>query len=405
MPRFAYSAYDPSGKIIHGELTSASELEALDSLAAKGLTPVQVSAGGSALPWYQREFSLSGKSGALKPAAIERFFNGFSALLSSSFPLVNALKYSAEQAQDPATRRALSRLGDSVENGASLQAAMAEIDPAFPPRLQTLVGVGESANTLAEVSARIATMLASQARMRRELRSALIYPAILLVMSALVLGLIVFYLVPTLEPVFRSAQAPLPLPLHLMSGFRQTVLNAWPLMLGLFAALLVLGFALRAPIQRGLAALATRLPVIGPFLRQRATLDICQSLSLMLGSGATLSQALTTAEQSSLNPAYTALLAQASERITSGGTLSQTLLGNPLIDQMTATLLQAGEEADRLPQVLDTATADLSDRTSRTLAQLIQMLTPVLTLLIGFSVGAVILSTIAAIMDLNDIVL
>ncbi len=405
MPRFAYSAYDPAGKLVRGELDCTSDIEALDHLAVLGLTPVEVQQGGVSGPWWSREISLSGQAGALKPAALEQFFTTLSALLAASFPLPRALQYAAQQSRDQATRRVIERLHGAVENGATLASAMADAGPAFPDRLVTLVGVGEGSNTLPEVTKRIAQLLAEQARLKRELKGALVYPMILLGMSVLVMALIVFYLVPTLEPVFRSAQAALPLPLQIMSSLRSVLLSTWPVLLVGAGMLLVAALLARRSLGQHLNALAMRLPIVGRFLRQRATLEICQTMSLMLGSGATLSQALTTARKATPNPAYAAVLAGAEDTITSGGRLSDTLVGHPLIDQMSAMLLQAGEEADRLPDVLDTVTRDLTDRTRRTLTQLIQLLTPVMTLLIGFSVGAVILSTISAIMDLNDIAL
>ena len=405
MPRFDYSAYDAAGKLVRGELESASDVEVLDHLAARGLTPVEVREGGDATPWWAREFSLTGSGGALKQAEQERFFTTLAALLQARFPLPQSLRFCASQARDPRSRTVARRLQSAVENGASLRAAMADASPAFPDRLVTLMGVGESSNTLADVAARTARMLGAEAALRRELRGALIYPMILLVMSALVMALIVFYLVPTLVPVFRTAGAELPAPLRLMSGLRSAVLEFWPLILAIAGGIAALSVLARRAMARMFRALGRRLPVIGPYLRQRSTLDMCQTLALMLSSGATLTQALNTARNATGNPAMRDMLSEASDTITAGGTLSETLVGHPLVDQMAATLMQAGEEADRLPEVLDTVTRDLGDRTRRTLAQMIQMLTPILTLLIGFSVGAVILSTISAIMDLNDIAL
>ena len=403
MPLYAYSAYADSGRLIKGEIDATSEIEVLDNLATRGLTAVSVRQGGTALPWWVRDFSLTGGADRLSNEDLERFFATLSAMLAARFPLTKALRFCCDQSQGRRATRVAEIVETSVANGHPLHQAMAETGGAFPDRLIAMVRLGEAANRLADLAQETATMLAAETTLRRELRGALIYPAILAIMSVLVVALIVFYLVPTLTPVFATADAPLPLPLQVMSTLRGFMLQNGTLLAAVGVIISVLLWLGRRQLRRGLTRLGARLPGIGSFLRQRETLSICQTLALMLGGGATITQALLAAREATANADYAALIAKASDSVAAGGALSEHLKASPLFDPSAASMIEAAEEADRLSEVLTTIAADLSSRTQRSMKQAVQMITPVLTLLIGLTVGALILSTISAIMDLNDI--
>lgn len=403
MPNYAYSAYANDGSSVSGEIQAENDVAALDLIAQRGLTPISLTEGGYSGPWWSREINLVSTSGKIKSGELEQFFTSFSALMLAQFPLPRTLGYCENQTKDRTMKRALGTVRASVENGMSLGQAMRDAGHVFPERFISLIATGESSNKLAEISASAAALLNSEAKLKRELRAALVYPAILLVMSFLVLGLVVFYLAPTLMPVFATAGAEPPAILQFMTGVRDVVLSGWPVLLAGTAAILLVTYTLRQRLSAGITALLMRLPLSGRYLKRRETLRLCQSIHLMLNSGATLTQSLTAAQEGAGFAAYKSLLADAKERIVAGGTLSETLGDSPLIDDMAGTLIQAGEESDRLTEVLETVVTSLSASTSQTLNQMVRLLTPLLTLIIGIGVGAVILSTISAIMDLNDI--
>ena len=403
MPNYAYSAYSTDGSSVSGEIQAESDLAALDLIAQRGLTPITLTEGGHVGPWWSRDINLFGASDTVKSGELERFFTSFAALMQARFPLPRILGYCEVQTKDRAMKRALGGVKTSVENGLSLGQAMHGAGDVFPERFIFLIAMGESSNKLAKISTSAAALLNSESKLKRELRAALVYPIILLIMSALVLALVVFYLAPTLMPVFATAGSEPPAILQFMTGVRNAILSGWPILLSALAGIALIIYALRTKLSAGLTALLMRLPLTGQYLKRRETLRLCQSLQLMLSSGATLPQSLAAAREGASFPAYQSLLAETEDCITAGGTLSETLCSSPLIDDMASALIQAGEESDRLAEVLQTVVTSLSASTSQTLNQMIRLLTPLLTLIIGVGVGAVILSTISAIMDLNDI--
>ena len=136
----------------------------------------------------------------------------------------------------------------------------------------------------------------------------------------------------------------------------------------------------------------------------RETLRFCQTLHLILSSGGQLTTALKTAADATPHQKWKALIKAAHREIEAGQTLTTAMLDSPLVDPMARTILQTGEESDQMTAVLGPAIDTLQSQTSQTLSQMVKLLTPILTLIIGVAVGAIILSTISAIMDLNDVV-
>lgn len=402
MPRYSYSAYTVAGALETGEVQATSDVAALDQLSAQGLTPVSLQAGGQSLAWWQRDLSFGGVQVA-KADALEHFFKTLAGLLKVRLALLRSLRFCEGNTKDRAMAQALSRVQSDVSDGSTLGQALRSAGNFFPDRLITMVEIGEAADRLADVTERIAVTLASEAEQRRELRGALIYPVILVIMSLLVMALLVFFLAPTLAPVFASADANLPTVLRLMVSLREVILEQWPVVLIALCLGLVVLRIMRRPIRSFIARFTLRLPILGGYLRQSETLKILQTLALMLSSGASLPRAMTTARETTRHPSYHALLAQTEDKILAGGTLSDGLSGSALIDPMAGAMLEAGEETDQMVPVLDQLVIDLRTRSARTLAQAIRMITPLITLVIGVSVGGIILSTVSAIMSLNDV--
>lgn len=403
MPRYAYSAYAKSGEIENGEVFAENDVAALDVLTSRGLKPVSLIAGGSAEKWWQRDFSLTGGAAQARPEALEQFFRTLAGLLEVRFPLPRAMRFCAGQSRDRRLARALGRVTDALEGGQTLAEALKNEDGYFPDRFVAMIDVGEAANRLPEIVSRAADTLTTEAERRRELRSALIYPAILMAMSLLVLAMMIFYLAPTLMPVFGSAGSEPPAIMLAMINIRSVLLSGWPMILAGLAAAAFVSRLLVPPVRRMLFRVGLRLPVTGAYLRQVNTLGLCQTLVLMLAGGAPLPRAVSTARDAAPLGPYRDLIARTLELINAGGTLAESLGTSKLIDPMAVAMIEAGEEADQLPQVLDRLVRDLRSRSARTLTQAIRAITPILTLLIGVGVGAVILSTVTAIMNLNDI--
>ena len=405
MPFFAYTALNKTGARSRGQVEAIDENAALDALAAKGLTPVAVSAGTKQTPWWNRDISLSGWRQSLKDHEIATFLSGMAAMLDAKTPLPRALKFCADLTSDSRMKEKILTTLSAVENGTPLSEALSTGPVLFPDRLTTLIRLGEAANSLASVVSDTAEMLQREAALRRQVQQALVYPIILLLMSVFVIGVLVFYLAPTLAPVFATASSGPPFIIRMMLRVQETLRGDWPIVLTAVLVAVSAAVVFGQQFKRLTTNALGMLPTVRRYRAKRESLQLCQTLFLMLRSGGHLTEAIKLAGQMTRNPGWQRHLLTALRKIEDGQSMQEALLDHPMLDPVAATILRTGEESDQFLAVLPSAIKTLQAQTTEILAQGIRLLTPALTLLIGITVGGIILSTISAIMDLNDVVL
>lgn len=402
MPRFTYSAVGPDGAVVDGELVADTELSALDQLGRRGLTPLSIEEGGQSGPWWSREVTLFGGTGRLPLDIQSQFFQMLATMLASKFGLPRALAFCRDQSRDARLKRTLDTVSGEVAGGSTLADALDAVDK-FEPRFATMIRLGETSNRLDLVTSDIRAMLDAEIRNKRQLRQALIYPMILLAMSLAVLLMLVFFLAPTLVPVFTSANIEPPALLSVLNAFGEVLAEQWiTFLIGLSILALIL-IGVRRQISQGLGVVFARVPGIKPVVVGRRSLEFCQTLRLMLSSGARLPVALGTAADGTQDASWAADLIAVKETVEAGGTLSGALHGTHHLSPTALAFLQAGEESDQLDAMLNEASKVLEEDVTRRINAALRLLTPALTLVIGLSVAFLIFSTISAVLDLNDI--
>lgn len=403
MPRFRYNAIAKDGENVRGELEAIDRLSALDQIAFRGLVPIDLSESSAHTgPWWEKEINLFGAA-KVAPRHLVDFFAAFAILAEARVSLIDALRFSKKQISDKTLLRALTDIEQRIENGQPLVASMREHSDIFPDRVLTLIETGERSNTLDQAARRVADMLQSEAQMGGDLRAALIYPVILLVMAALVMGLVMFHLVPTLLPVFLSSGAEPPTSLRVLNTLRLFLTQNWVFVAIGLGALVFLPVLAQGAFTTLSNATFGRIPWVRSYRRERETLRFARVFGLMLESGATVPEALKATAGAMQSPDYRALLEDTLKKVEAGDSLSNSLSDTPLLHPIVHGLLQVGEQTDRLGPVLTTASQALEKSTQRRMKTMLSLITPILTLVIGLAVGAMVFTVISAILDLNDV--
>lgn len=404
MPQFAYEAMDPAGRRKKGQVDARSEEEAFNWLDTEGLTPISVRASNPTGPWWQREITL-GVSRQLSPDDLMGFCESVSTGLSAQLPLMQALELAEAANGSERTRRTLRQLRLQIEDGATLSAAMGGATPPFSQRILAAVALGERSNRLGSVFDQLVESLQADRETRREIQQALIYPSILLLASLLVFGLLVFVLTPALTPLFSDGSVARPFAIEIMMLTRSVLLNGWPILLTTLAVGYLASVVFRKQMRESITSLMRKLPYLRGIERRRDTLAVCEAFELILSSGGTILDGLDAAAGAVQSRALRETLQTSAVKVSDGATLRATVLALPLIDPTSAKILAAGEAANQLQQVLVPTIVRLRKETKRAVDTMVKLLTPVITLTLGVLVGAIILSTISAILDLNNAVL
>jgi general secretion pathway protein F len=403
MAVFSYIGFSSDGSRVGGETRANSIDDALNTISEMGLTPVEVVPFQERVPWWSRDISISSKTGAKQSADTANFLFSMATLLQAKIPFVNVLRYCEQQASSRRFSRALSRIRMAIEDGETLEASLANEPDLLPPFVTNLLAIGERSNCLPQTSLAAAEFLRVKEERRRQIKSSLIYPMILGVMSLMVLSLLVFFLAPSLEPAFTAANSSPPRMIALLLGLRGFVLNSWPLMIVLFAAVTLAILVLKARLRRLIAPALLRAPWIGPQLRRVETQRMCNMLAISLSSGATLTEALKQSQAATSHPAYTEFLEMVNDKIASGDAFSASFRDAALLDPVVEPLISAADTSDRLAEVLALVSKTLAKQTETAIAKGVQIITPAITLLIGLAVGSLIISTISSVMALNDL--
>jgi len=405
MQHFRYRAYDKRGKLTDGAIQSASRATALAHLHANGLFPLDVveAAPGSTMRWWERE-AFGGTT--MSAARLTLLTRELSTLVKAELPVDEALRIVAVQPLLPArVRQIATEIHDDVRGGASLAAALAKRKPSFPDYYWRLIQAGETSGSLADTLEDLATLLERAEEARAKLVSALVYPAVLLVAACAAITVVMTVLLPTVVPLFKDAGAKLPAALQFLVDVREFASAQWPVVLAAFAAF----FALVVTIIQNEAArgaidrILLRVPIIGGLIVARETARFSRTFSTMSRNGLPILDSLRLTGNVLRNRAFKKAILDAVERVKSGDRLAQPLIQSGIFPELALRLITVGEQTGQTEVMLMRVATIFETALQRQISQLLTLLTPLLTLVIGATVGGLILTVMNAILSVNDL--
>jgi Type II secretory pathway, component PulF len=400
--KYRYRAARPDGEVLDGVIEAASEEAAVRQLQREGLLPIRTRPAGPALAglFVRRPRSMDdGKALHLVHA--------LATLLEAGLTLDHALRLLAGLDDDPASARAVSTLREGIRKGEALSSAMAARPDLFTPLQVNLVRAGEAAGDLPQALARLADHLERTQALRESVRSALVYPALLLFVAALsVVGLLLF-VVPGFSQMFEEMGQALPLATRLVVAAGNALRECWWLLL-LLPALIALWFERRLArpgVRLRWHARLLRWPLLGDLLSRLETARFSRTLAMLLESGVPLPRALQLATEVVNNGAIRAALEQAGEALKQGRGLGGPLAEAQLLPPLALQMIRVGEESGDLAPMLHKV-ADTFDRQTRNaIARLLALLEPALIIGLGLVVAGIIVSILVAVLDANRLLL
>lgn len=409
MPQYRYRAIGPDGEAATGVLEAPDRAALLDRLRAMGLLPVEAEEGAAATPpWWKREIRLGGKAGGGRSGSAKGLGHAvqeLAVLLDAGLPLDRSLAILAGQREHRALRPAMEAVLEQVRGGAPLAEAMRGHPAVFPAVAIALVEAGEASGALNGALARLAEMLLRAEQLREQLRSALIYPVLLLFAAGGSVLLLLTVVVPQFEAFFEGSRVPLPTATVVVLGASRLVREDGALLLlGLLGALLAFRAALARPeARRGLHAALLRAPLAGPLLARIETARFARTLGTLVEAGVPLAGALPIARRTFANLAMAEAIDAATQSLKEGEGLAGPLEATGLLPPIAVTFLRTGEETGRLGEML-TRLADALDRDiQKTTARFLALLVPVITILLGILVATVVGAILTAMLSINEL--
>lgn len=323
-------------------------------------------------------------------------------MVSARLPVVEALDAVAEQSRSPRLRELWADAARRVRRGAPFSEALAAHADALGPALPQIGRVGEASGTLGPALSRAAADFERAHAIRRRVRLALVYPALVLTVAVGAVGFLLVVVVPTFAELFADFDAPLPAPTRLVVAASAGLRAHLPL-IALGLALVAFGLRASGRTPRGRrfwdrAHLAT--PVFGPIVRQGEAARFCRTVSTLTGSGVPLVEALAAAAAGAQNQVVADAVADARGRVERGGTLAGPLRRSAALPSLLVEMVAVGEATGQLDEVLGQTAAHFEAEVEASVDALASVLEPALVVVLGLLVGGILVAIYLPMFDL-----
>lgn len=413
MATFEYRALKNGGGADTGTLEAASRQEALRKLEGRGLRPIKISekrSGGA--PAASK--SASAESNPLKLSfgrkkvtytALENFTRQLSSLLSAGVPLARALQILHREAAQPVAREKWKEIHDMVIDGTSLADAMARSPETFPTVYTAMVQAGEMGGFLDVVLAQIADFQARERDIKGRVKSAMIYPAVLMTLAVGVLIFLLVFFIPRFQTLFAGFGKELPMLTQVIVGASHIASKY-----GIFVAIIIgIGvYSFRKWLQtengqRSWQRIVLKLPLIGPLAARFAMTRFCRMLGTLVGAGVPLIQALRVARESIGNQTLTDAVSNAIERVKQGESLATSLADcKALFPGSVIEMISVGEETGRMDKELVRLATSTEDELDRQLRTAVSLAEPLLLFAMAGFIGTIFVGMVIPIFTIQD---
>lgn len=416
MPDYAWRAVNAAGKVVEGQSSAGSEAALLKQLGEQGLTPLGITTGAHSGAAAKQSASAPGLGGIASPPArtgkgpvksadVLALTSELSIMLRAGLALDNALRVLIDMAHKPSVSALLQGVLDAVKGGTPLSRALTAHRDLFGDFYINMIRSGEASGQMSAVLERLVEHMERQRALRESVVSATIYPAILLGVAVLSLVAMLGFVVPQFEKLFTDMGDALPLPtqwvMALGHGFKSY---------GLFFA--VAGFGLgtlamrwfRSPggrhwWQSGLL----RLPLMGRLtLKYQLTL-FSRSLGTLLGNGVPMLTALHIATETVGNTVVQQALSKVAPIVKEGGKVMQAIAATGIFEPLAINLIRVGEETGRIGPMMLELSNILNREVETGIKRLLTLVEPVLILVLGVLIAAIIVSILLGILSINDL--
>lgn len=392
MPLFHYQALDASGKKKSGFIEAGSEREAKGILRDQGVMVSQLST----------KTTVSNKQN-LKGENLLTFTMQLGQLVSAGVPLYESLVTLEEQYRDEAFHRIILSLCEQIKAGNTLSDAMATFPDSFDSLYRAMISAGESVGALNVVLDRLGHLLSRQMKLKKQISTAMIYPAILAVFSLLIISLLLGFVVPSIEGIFAGRQ---------LNGFTEFVLSVshlfrdywWLYIPGGIAAIAFIVLKLRSESGRlWIQRYSLHVPLVKILVVQASIARFCRTMGTLLEGGLPIIDSLRNSREVMKNIVLEEEIRHAENKIIEGSSLSAELLKSKHIPSIVPRMLAVGEDSGSSVAMLNKLADIYEDEVEKTLDRVMALAQPVILLFMGVVIGTILLAILLPLTDVSSL--
>jgi type IV pilus assembly protein PilC len=395
---FAYAGRTRAGERVSGERAAETIHDAVSALRREQIfvtriAPVSSTPRRSAL-WAGRQ--------VVKARNLAAFTRQFAVMIGAGLPLVECLDLLAAEEPDRRFARAILQTRADVERGSSLAEAMKKHPAAFDPLYANMVAAGETGGILDTILDRLATYIEKAVKVKGQVAAALIYPAAVVTIAAVVVGVILWKVIPTFAALFTGLGAELPLPTRIVVACSEALVPAapWLLLMVLAGAAAFRRYRATPNGRRVLDGGLLALPVLGPLLRKIAVARFCRTLATLLASGVPILDGLDITAATCGNAAMEDALLATRRSIERGESISAPLRQTAMFPAMVVQMIGVGEATGALDTMLGKIADFYEAEAEAAVAGLVATLEPIMVGFLGVVVGGIVVAMYMPMFDL-----
>ncbi|MFA6030360.1 MAG: type II secretion system F family protein [Elusimicrobiota bacterium] len=393
MPTYAYKVKAADGAVLNGTIEAPQQKAAVEKLRLQKMSVLEISeAGGGLIGQIKTKLGIGKGSVGSKDLVI--FSRQLSTLVSAGVPIVQGLSILEEQMENPAFRKIIGEVRGDIESGLSISDGLRKHPDAFPEIYTAMIRAGELGGILDTILERLSAFLESAEALKAKVKSAMMYPAIVITICLAVTVFLLTFVIPTFKGIFESFGRELPYPTQVIIAISDALRNQW-YMIPIVPTAIWQGFvrAYKTPAGRKyIDGKMLKAPVFGILLKKVAVAKFTRTLGTLIKSGVPIMQGLETVAATAGNMVIEEAVLSARENIREGGRLADPLKKSGLFPPMVTQMISVGEETGSLDTML-IKIADFYDQEVDTAVKgLTSMIEPLVIVFLGTVVGGIVIA-------------
>ena len=395
---FTWEGMDKKGRRIKGETEAISVAYVNATLRRQGVNPIKVRKKGK---------SLFTKKKAIKPKDVAVFTRQFATMLQSGIPIVQSFDIVGKGHENPSMQELLMAVKQDIESGTNLSTALGKQPLYFDALYCNLVQAGESAGILDAILEKVATYKEKIEGIKGKIKSALFYPAAVVVVAFVITAILLIFVIPQFESLFKGFGADLPALTQFVVSLSKLFQNWWWAIFGVVGGtVFFIGYSYKRSVkmQHTVDRLTLKAPIIGEIIKKATIARYCRTLATMFAAGVPLVESLDSVAGASGNQVYYEGVMAIKSDVSTGMQLQAAMDNTKLFPNMVIQMVAIGEESGELDKMLGKVADFYEEEVDNAVASLSSLLEPLIMAVLGIIVGTLVIAMYLPIFKMASVV-
>ena len=408
MPVYDYTALNAKGKSVSGIIDADGASAARQKIRSAGHFPVNLrEVKGGAVEKSERASSTFAQLWTrVRPAEVAIMTRQLSTLIGAGFPLVSALDSLLVQITSAGLKKCIAGIKSAVVEGSTFATALGKYPHVFSPMFVNMVSAGESSGTLEIVLERLADDSEKQEALKNRMITAMIYPIVILMISAVIVSFLLIYVTPKIMSMFDNLKQELPLPTKILMAASKLFQSYWWVLVILIIGAVFVARAIKNSVKgrEWIDTTALRLPLFGSLVRRLAAARFARTLGSLLDNGVSMLPALGIVENIVGNVHIAKAVAKAGEDVGKGQALAKAMDADHVLPPIAIQMIQVGEQSGNLEEMLKKVADVFEKEVETTVMRMTALVEPLMVLLMAVVVFFIVLSIVLPIFEMNQFI-